>query len=764
MELHPELKRFFQQMIKEAQERRHSILTTDHAFYLLMKRRKLDEFFVMLEEDYQEEFLQVQEQLEEYLDHFIESERREVKIPLESPALRRVLRRMQEIAQKYSAGRVEIIHFLLALLEEEESYTIRLMEGYKIDIEKLRHHLREQLEEQLYYNRGEGRFHRKGEEDEEEEEEQQGRKRERALSKFATELVSRAEEFDELVGRERELERLIQILARRKKNNPVLVGEAGVGKSAIVEGLAKRIARGEVPDFLKGKKIYALDIGALVAGTKYRGDFEIRLKKVLKELEEEGNEPILFIDEIHTIVGAGGTSNSTLDVANILKPALASGKLRCIGATTYKEFKETFEKDKALYRRFQKLDVKEPSIEESYQILKGLRDRYQEYHNLRYSDQALRSAVELAKKYLTERFLPDSAIDVIDEAGARAKMAGKRLVSKREIEEVVASIANIPKEVAGKSEIERLRELEKRLKEVVIGQEEAVEAVVKVVKRSRAGLGRENKPIGNFLFVGPTGVGKTELAKQLAQVLGIHFVRFDMSEYQEQHSVAKLIGAPPGYVGFEQGGLLVEEIRKHPHSVLLLDEVEKAHPDIVQILLQVMDGGVLTDNEGRKADFRNVILIMTSNLGVGEGSKIGFGKGDTQFKEEAIERFFAPEFLNRLDGIIKFKPLGERTIVGIVEKFLRELGEKLRKRKVELVVTDRAKRELAKRGFSPKFGARPLARTIEREIGEPITEELLFGKLQKGGRVKVDFKNRKFQFQFSNSLPSKRRREGEESV
>lgn len=486
-------------------------------------------------------------------------------------------------------------------------------------------------------------------------------------------------------------------------------------------------------------------MGSLIAGTKYRGEFEKRMKSILKELKKE-DEPILFIDEIHMIVGAGAAGGSNMDVANLLKPALARGEIRCIGATTYEEYKNYFEKDRALNRRFQKIDIKEPSIEDTIKILEGLKPKYEEFHKVRYSKEALKAAANLAKKYLREKFLPDSAIDLIDEAGAKYKLKGKKLITKSDIETIVASIANIPKESASNNEIEKLKHLEDNLKSKVFGQEKAIKELVKVIKRKKAGLTREDKPIGSFLFVGPTGVGKTEVAKQLANILGVNFVRFDMSEYQEKHSVAKLIGSPPGYVGYEKGGLLTETIRKHPHSVLLLDEIEKAHPDIVQILLQVMDNATLTDNEGRKADFRNVILIMTSNLGVGEGNNLGFMQEFSEFKEEAISRFFAPEFLNRLDAIVRFKPLSKENVVMVVDKFINELQDKLNAKKVKLTLTKRAKEALAKKGYSPKMGARPLARVIEENIVEPLSDEILFGELKNGGEVRFDYTKDKFNF------------------
>lgn len=721
MGISKELKRVFERMIEVAKGYHHPYLTTDHGFYVLIEESQ-EVRELMEEEGVNLDYLKMG--LRHYLDRYLErtSER---QIPTETVSLKRVLKRMRELANRDKVEEITPIYFLLALLEED-NYTTQLLKSLGFNPTFLREIWHERLHEE------------EGEEEEEREEQWD----------FITDLVSMADRFDNLIGRERELERLIQVLARRKKNNPILVGEAGVGKSAIVEGLAKLIREGKVPKFLQNRKLYSLDVGSLIAGTKYRGEFEERMKGVIRRLKREKGA-ILFIDELHTIVGTGATGNSSLDIANILKPALARGELRCIGTTTYKEYKEHIERDKALHRRFQKIEVREPSLEQSYQILKGLKERYEEFHQIRYSEEALKSAVYLAKKFLIEKFLPDSAIDVIDEAGARFKLKGKKLITKGDIEEIVSAIANVPKEVATKDEVERLKGLEERLKKLIIEQERAIKEVVKVIKRHKAGLTRENKPIGSFLFIGPTGVGKTELARQLAYELGISFLRFDMSEYQEKHSVAKLIGAPPGYVGYEHGGILVETVRKNPHGVLLLDEIEKAHPDIVQILLQVMDNATLTDNEGRRADFRNIILIMTSNLGVGEGDKIGFGEGEVQFREEAVENFFAPEFINRLDGIIRFQPLSQRAMVQIVEKFLEELRQKLAPRKVVLDLTPTAKLELAKRGYSPKFGARPLARTIEQEIVEPITDQLLFGKLEKGGIVEVDFNGQEFQFKFN---------------
>ncbi len=726
MQITETLRNILNEIIFEAKRRKNEYITIDHAFYILLKNKNIRSILedVGVDVDY------IRRGLDYYLDRYIE------KVPVETTptetlgfhkATERMFKHIEGIKKPYA----DEIDFFVALLEDESSYASQLLREFGIEKVEIVEYVTEikDLEEEIK---------KIGKE-----------KKESVLEEFTTELTSIAKDFDDVIGREKEIERVIQILARRKKNNPVLVGEPGVGKTAVVEGLAKKIALNDVPGVLKGKKIYSLDIGSLIAGTKYRGEFEKRLKAILKELKKE-KEPILFIDEIHMIVGAGAAGDSKMDVANLIKPALARGDIRCIGATTYEEYKNYFEKDKALNRRFQKVDIKEPSVEDTVKILEGLKPKYEEFHNVRYSKEALKSAAVLAKKYLREKFLPDSAIDLIDEAGAKYKLKGKKLITKSDIESIVASIANIPKESASQNEIEKLRYLEENLKAKVFGQDKAIKELVKVIKRKKAGLTREDKPIGSFLFVGPTGVGKTEIAKQLANILGVNFLRFDMSEYQEKHSVAKLIGSPPGYVGYEKGGLLTEAIRKQPHTVLLLDEIEKAHPDIVQILLQVMDNATLTDNDGRKADFRNVVLIMTSNLGVGEGNAPGFMAEHAEFKEEAIERFFAPEFLNRLDAVVRFKPLSKDSVLMVVDKFINDLQNKLANKKVKISLTKRAKEALAKKGYSPKLGARPLARVIEEEIVEPLSDEILFGDLKSGGEVRVDFVKNKFSLKTKN--------------
>jgi ATP-dependent Clp protease ATP-binding subunit ClpA len=554
---------------------------------------------------------------------------------------------------------------------------------------------------------------------------------------------ARLGKIDPLIGRAREVERTIQILCRRRKNNPLFVGEAGVGKTAIAEGLAKKIVDGEVPDVLAASTIYALDMGSLLAGTKYRGDFEKRLKAVLHHMKKQEGA-VLFIDEIHTIIGAGAASGGAMDASNLLKPVLSSGDLKCIGSTTYQEYRNIFEKDRALSRRFQKIDVAEPSVEETVEILRGLKGRFESHHHVRYTSQALRTAVELSNRYINDRHLPDKAIDVIDEAGASQHLLPasrrKKTIGVHDIEDIVAKMARIPPKTVSTTDREALKTLERDLKMVVFGQDEAIEALATAIKMSRSGLGHPEKPVGSYLFSGPTGVGKTEVTRQLAHVLGLELIRFDMSEYMERHTVSRLIGAPPGYVGFDQGGLLTEAIVKHPHSVLLLDEIEKAHPDVYNLLLQVMDHGTLTDNNGRKADFRNVILVMTTNAGAERMSRssMGFTKQDHAGDSiEDIKRLFSPEFRNRLDALVHFKPLDDKTIAHVVDKFVLELEAQLDDKHVSVELDLSAREWLGKHGHDPAMGARPMARLIQDKIKKPLAEELLFGKLANGGHVKV---------------------------
>jgi ATP-dependent Clp protease ATP-binding subunit ClpA len=582
----------------------------------------------------------------------------------------------------------------------------------------------------------------------------------KVLDKNSTELVAVAKkgDIDPVIGRDREISRVIEILSRRKKNNPILVGEPGVGKTAIAEGLALEIANERVPEFLLKSKVFSLDMGSMIAGTKYRGDFEKKLKALLKEVAKIPNS-ILFIDEIHTIVGAGSVGGSAMDASNILKPMLANGKLRCIGATTFSEFRNDFSKDKALSRRFAKVDVNEPSIEDSITILEGLKSKYEEYHGVKYSKSAIVSAVELSKKYITDRFLPDCAIDVIDEVGAskkislavelKTKSSNNITITQKDIESTIAKMAHIPERSATKSDLTLLKNLEKNMQKRVFGQDKAISVIVQSIKRNKAGLGLDKKPIGSFLFTGPTGVGKTEVAKELSTQLGIHFERFDMSEYMEAHTISRLIGAPAGYIGFEQGGLLTEAIRKHPHTVLLLDEIEKAHPDLMSILLQVMDNAQLTDNSGNKADFQNVVLIMTSNLGATEANVMGFAKNEKLNENKAINKFFAPEFRNRLDSVVAFDSLNIDIVAKVAGKFIEDLEKQLVDKKIKIEITARAKKELATLGYDKAMGARPLNRVISDKIKNVLTDEILFGKLKKGGFVKIDFE-KEFIFTFTS--------------
>ncbi len=593
-----------------------------------------------------------------------------------------------------------------------------------------------------------------------------------ALEAYCINLNEKAKQgkVDPLIGRASEVERCIQILCRRTKNNPLLVGDPGVGKTAIAEGLARKIVGREVPDVLSEATIYSLDMGALLAGTRYRGDFEERVKQVVKELENHANA-ILFIDEIHTVIGAGATSGGAMDASNLLKPALASGTLKCMGSTTYKEFRQHFEKDRALVRRFQKIDVNEPSVEDTIRILRGLKTYYEDFHKLKYTAEALRASVELADKYITDRKLPDKAIDVIDEAGASQMLLPegrrKKVIGLREIESVVAKIARIPPKSVSKSDTEALRLLETDLKSAVFGQDEALHQLASAMKMARAGLREPNKPIGSYLFSGPTGTGKTETVRQLAATLGIELLRFDMSEYMERHTVSRLIGAPPGYVGFDQGGLLTDAVDQHPHAVVLLDEIEKAHQDVYNILLQVMDHGTLTDANGKKVDFRNVVLIMTTNAGASDAQRnsIGFGRGKVEGQdEEAIKRLFTPDFRNRLDAVVAFKPLNQEVIRKVVEKFVLQLEAQLADRHITIETSEEAIDWLAKNGFDELYGARPLGRVIQEQIKRPLADDILFGRLAKGGHVKVVLKDGKLDFEFDPaSPPSPRGKAGDPS-
>lgn len=663
----------------------------------------------------------------------------------------RVLQRAVFHVQSSGKSEVNGANVLVAIFSEQESQAVYLLK--KIDITR--------LDVVNYISHGITKTEKLEQHEDSPQDEigEQGAEEHRYLENFTANLNVQAKNglIDPLIGRDAEVERAVQILCRRKKNNPLLVGEAGVGKTAIAEGLAWRIIKQQVPDVIADATIYSLDMGALLAGTKYRGDFEKRLKSLLKEIEREKNA-ILFIDEIHTVIGAGAASGGVMDASNLIKPLLSSGRLRCMGSTTYQEFKNIFEKDTALVRRFQKIDVVEPSVEDTTRILLGLKERYEQHHNVKYTQKALRAAAELSAKYISERHLPDKAIDVIDEAGASQRLLPaskrKKVINVAEIEQVIAKIARIPEKSVSASDKEVLANLDRNLKLVVFGQNEPIEALTAAIRLSRSGLGNEEKPIGSFLFAGPTGVGKTEVTKQLAKVMGVELLRFDMSEYMERHAVSRLIGAPPGYVGFEQGGLLTDAVSKHPYSVVLLDEIEKAHSDIYNILLQVMDHGTLTDNNGRKIDFRNVILVMTTNAGVQETVRKSIGFKQQDHSHDAlseINKTFSPEFRNRLDGIIWFQHLDQEIILQIVDKFICDLQVQLDKKQVSLELSSEARQWLAAKGYDHAMGARPMARVIQEQLKKPLANEILFGVLTEGGDVRVELVADKLEFQYQTA-------------
>jgi ATP-dependent Clp protease ATP-binding subunit ClpA len=721
---------------KVARDKRHEYMTVEHLLLCLLDNPTAAKVLRACGADADRLRKDVATFIEETTPLIAEGDARETQPTL---GFQRVLQRA--VFHVQSAGKKEVTgaNVLVALFSEQDSQAVYLLNQQDVS----------RLDVVNYISHGISKVPGEEQDDEAHPEAEEPRADDKegssALDNFASNLneIARQGRIDPLIGRAAEVERTAQILCRRRKNNPLLVGEAGVGKTAIAEGLAKKIVDGEVPDVLADAVIYALDLGSLVAGTKYRGDFEKRLKAVLAELKRKPHA-ILFIDEIHTIIGAGAASGGVMDASNLIKPVLASGDLRCIGSTTYQEFRGIFEKDRALTRRFQKIDVHEPSVEETIEILKGLKKRFEDHHQVSYTNPALRAAAELSAKYINDRHLPDKAIDVIDEAGANVQLKPaakrKKRIDVADVESIVAKIARIPPKKVSMSDTESLRNLDRDLKMVVYGQEEAIDALTSAIRMNRSGLGNEEKPIGSFLFTGPTGVGKTEVTRQLARILSMELIRFDMSEYMERHTVSRLIGAPPGYVGFDQGGLLTEEITKHPHSVLLLDEIEKAHPDVFNLLLQVMDHGTLTDNNGRKADFRHVIIVMTTNAGATEMARasIGFVAQDNASDGmEAIRRLFSPEFRNRLDAIVQFDPLDERTIQRVVDKLIVEVETQLEQKGVALHLDDAAREWIARRGYDPKMGARPMARVIQEHIKRPLAEELLFGRLEKGGHAFV---------------------------
>ena len=715
----------FQKSILFAKELRHEYLTIEHIFYNLLSSKD----GAVIIDSCGGNVANMKDALKNYIDTQIDPLPADVNVdPYESVALSRLIDNMIKHIQSAQQQTADVGDLLAALYDEENSFSYMLLDEYQIsrlDVLEIISHSNKPTS---------------------------SNDTESYLEKYTINLLQKAKEgkIDPVIGREAEINRVTQILCRRKKNNPILVGEAGVGKTAIAEGLALNIVSGTVPDIIKDAELYALDLSALLAGTKYRGDFEKRLKGVMDEVKLIPGA-ILFIDEIHTLIGAGATSG-TMDAANQLKPALASGELKCMGATTFAEYRNGFEKDKALSRRFSKVDINEPSLKTCYLILKGLKEKYEQHHNVTYTNKALKTAVDLSKRYITDRFLPDKAIDIIDETAASFHLKNKKKskVSAYDIEKTISKIIGISNSKVTKDETSSLINLESVLKQKVIGQDSAIVEVAKAIKISKAGLTPANKPIASFLFSGPTGVGKTELAISLSQTLGINFERFDMSEYMEKHALSRLVGAPPGYVGYEQGGLLTEAIKKHPYTVLLLDEIEKAHPDLVNILLQIMDSATLTDNNGYKANFQNVILIMTSNIGATARSVMGFNKDDSLSQNEELKSFFTPEFRNRLDAIVEFEQLSTKTLKAIVSKFINELNQDLKKKKISVSISTKAVDFIAQSAYSKEMGARPLKRYIQDNITNKLSDEILFGKLKNGGKVEVSF-NKKLILKFKES-------------
>lgn len=743
--LNKELEITLNEAFQYARAHRHEFMTVEHLLMALLDNSDAKKVLEACSADLEKIRLELSEFIMQTTPYLPEDKEDSTET---QPTLgfQRVLQRA--VFHVQSSGKQEVTgaNVLVAIYSEQESHAVYVLKSFEVsrlDVVNIISHGLEDEEAGLEDNLSQ-------------EQDEQEQDSESSLSSLCTNLNESAKqgEIDPVIGRDAELERCIQVLCRRKKNNPLLIGEAGVGKTAIAEGLAYRIVQGEVPEVIENATVFSLDMGSLLAGTKYRGDFEKRLKALLKQLQAQ-EHAILFIDEIHTIIGAGAASGGVMDASNLLKPLLSAGKLRCIGSTTYGEYRTIFEKDKALVRRFQKIDIEEPSIEDTTKILIGLKDKYEEHHGIKYTNAALKAAAELSAKYINDRHLPDKAIDIIDEAGANQKVLPK---SKRKkqinvgvIEQIIAKIARIPEKSVSQSDKDILKNIDRNLKLSVFGQNEAIDVLSSAIRLSRSGLGSEDKPVGSFLFAGPTGVGKTEVTKQMAKVLGLELIRFDMSEYMERHAVSRLIGAPPGYVGYEQGGQLTDAVLKHPHSVVLLDEIEKAHPDVFNILLQVMDHGTLTDNNGRKADFRNVIFVMTTNAGVAEVSRksIGFAHQDhSSDAMEEINRTFTPEFRNRLDNIVWFNHLDEETILQVVDKFVVELQSQLDKKQVELELSDKATKWLAKKGYDKAMGARPMARVIQDQLRKPLANEVLFGHLTNGGVVKVDLADDELDFNY----------------
>jgi ATP-dependent Clp protease ATP-binding subunit ClpA len=742
MRISPEVEIALSLAANEAARRRHEFITVEHLTYALL----FDEQTALVVKHSGGDIRELKKKLETFLDTQLEVLPEDMaSTPSASLGVQRAIRRAAAHVQSSGKEQVTGANVLVAIFAERDSYAVNILEEggvTRLDVVAYLSHGVSKLEEE------DGDVAKRGPEGDDEAPQRQKKKDPLEAFTINLNVEAREKRIDPLIGRANEVARIVQILARRKKNNPLLVGDPGVGKTAIVEGLAQKIVEGDVPNALKDANVYSLDMGALVAGTRFRGDFEERVKGVIKALQKiEG--AILFIDEIHTIVGAGATSGGSMDASNLLKPALASGRLRCIGSTTFEEFRQHFDKDRALSRRFQRVEVNEPDLDDAKKILRGLRPKYETFHGILYTDESIDGAATLSSRYLHDKKLPDKAIDLLDEAGAAVKLAGAKTVELSDVETVLARMAQIPPRQVSANDKERLRMLDRDLKKAVFGQDDAVDRLVSAIKLSRAGLRSPERPIGSFLLTGPTGVGKTEVAKQLAKQLGIAFVRFDMSEYMERHTVSRLIGAPPGYVGFDQGGLLTDAIAKTPHAVLLLDEIEKAHPDVFNILLQVMDHGKLTDNNGKSTDFRHVILLMTSNVGARDLQRKAVGFGESRVSGDAEREFklmFSPEFRNRLDARIPFASLSPEVMASIVDKFIVELEAQLLEREVTLNVTSKARKYLAEKGYDPDFGARPLARVIQEDVKRPLGDELLFGKLEKGGRVTIDEKDGKLVF------------------